>query len=99
MLWIIGNASNETITVTLSEFSKKKHATDDKGTGPTPNPPPLIWLCTGSLTLADKTAGFIAAIRNPAYEAGLFHDHYSYTIGIVGETFNVAWDPDGEIKP
>jgi len=98
--WFIGNQSNEPISVTLSQFSRKRQPSDDKG-DPLDPAMPLIWIGSNSVSLQPNTSGFITALRDPNYSLKdpIFHDFFSYTIGIKGTTIDIAWDPDGEIKP
>ena len=100
VLWVVGNTSGYTITVTLTDFLRKKHPADPKGTIQ-PETPPFIWLVSDTVVVDDGKVGFIAGRRNPDYQTQsfLFHDFLSYTIHVQSTAFDFEYDPDGDIKP
>ena len=96
--WVVGNASDDPITVSLLLFLRKKKHNDNTGdTGDEIRP--FIWLGTNAVTLAAKQTGIIAGRRDPDYPMRDFHDFLSYTIRVDGPFGVIDYDPDGEIKP
>jgi hypothetical protein len=97
VIWLIGNTSGQKIAVSLSDFLRKDSDDQPKGTDPVV---PFIWLVSDTVELDDGEAGFIAARRDPTFHIrGLFHDAVSYTIHVQSPTFDIEYDPDGDIKP
>ena len=103
VIWFIGNASGQPITVTLAEFLLKDTDTDPKG-NPSHVVLPFVWLTSNTVDIDDQKIGIIAGLRDPNYPLHGMHDPVSYNIYIASRAKTnpfppVVWDPDGDIKP
>jgi hypothetical protein len=101
VMWAIGNTSGQPITVTLFDFLRKKSDGDDKG-DPNDGVMPFNWLVSNIVQIEDQALGLIAAQRDPNYKIrGLVHDRVSYAIRVTAadNSFDITYDPDGDIKP
>lgn len=91
VLWVVGNKSGHPITVRLQNFLVNNAPVD-----------PFVWLASDSVQIANGQMGFIAGIKNSAYQQRVLVDRVKYTIHV--EATNNAFpavdhDPDGDIKP
>jgi len=98
VMWVVGNTSGEQITVTIKDFLRKKvFAQDDtKGVDAVK---PFLWIGSNTLQLDNNETGIIAGRRDPDYGVGFLPDHVSYTITVTSASFDIDYDPDGDIKP
>ena len=98
--WIVGNASEEMITVTLLMFLRRKKPSDETG-DPNDKVDPFTWIGANAVTLDVGQTGIIAGMVDPKYtnkQVGIEID-LSYTIRVEGKSFTEEYDPDGDIKP
>jgi hypothetical protein len=96
--WVVGNASGEPITVSLTKFLRKKKHNDQTG-DPNDQVAPFRWLGSNTVRLDRGQTGIIAGRMDPNYTRRDFFDHLSYTIQVDGPFGTIEYDPDGDIKP
>jgi len=103
--WEITNASNQQITVTLMDFFRKPNIFHRRGDPHDPVNDYFGWIPNPnsySLQLGgpNPNQGFLYAmiLKKPK---GWLGDSLSYTIRVTAadNSFDIYWDPDGDIKP
>jgi len=98
VVWVVKNECGEPLSVTIGKFLRKDKPKDRHGRASDPVEA-VDWLVSDTLKLEIGGAGLLGGPVPKDYHAKGLIDYVSYTIRVTGNSFDIEWDPDGEIKP